>query len=177
MPHNKVKNGVLNSHSVITNPETGEYFEIEHDFKKPDSVPILDKNNGFYKVRDGFIDKLEPKLSGYLLQLIHKNLDYNTGRLRIGEKGKNPKPITTINQISEILHINRKTARKIIQYAKKEKVLLKIGKYYHANPRFIQYGKYIETETFLKMIELDPILIKHVPFRIAQIVGYYRKVG
>ncbi len=44
-------------------------------------------------------------------------------------------------------------------------------------PDSLNMGNTLRQKRFLKMIELDPILIKRVPFRIAQIVGYYRKVG
>ena len=69
-------------------PETGDYYESNKTITLPEMVKILDKNNGFLKVRKRLFALLKVNELGYLLKLINSRIDYNSGKLRIGGKGK-----------------------------------------------------------------------------------------
>ncbi len=171
------KYGKLITHSRVINEDTGEYFENESVLDRPDVIQIIDKKHHFVKLRLRLINSIEPREIGYLLVLINGNIDYYTGRLRLGGVGKQPIAIKSIKQISEIINVNRKTAGRLIKGLIMKKIVIKIGVYYHINPLFVQYGNKIETDTFLEMIKHDIELINHIPKTLAKVVSYYRRVG
>ena len=62
-------------------------------------IQIIDKKHHFVKLRLRLINSIEPREIGYLLVLINGNIDYYTGRLRLGGVGKKPIAIKSIKQI------------------------------------------------------------------------------
>ena len=177
MSHKSSRNGTIISREQIINTETGEYYEYEQEKHYPKGIAILHNEEPFYKARLLLIKTIKPKEIGYLLKLIGKNIDYKTGMLRLGGRGKTPIPITQIKQIAKVLTMNRKTARTLVNYFLKELVLFVIDKAYYVNPIFVQYGKTIEPDILLKMIEQDIRIKQYLAKSSAKLLCDFNKVA
>ena len=156
MSQNKYNNGKLISHLTITDPVTGEcYIEEETIIQAPENIVIRDNDNGFYKTRKRCFKTFNKNEIGYFIKLVSNNIEYNTGKLRIGCVGKKPIPIKTKKQISQILDIDRKTTSHYIKSWENKHAIFKIDSFYYINPSFIQFGKSISLYIFNKMANID----------------------